>query len=518
MNREWNPETGTAPPPGEITFVIDSADRFGKCRIRAFADSTEFHVDVRNPYSEYDRRCVCESVCLKLGYLVNGSQRDPAAMRILAGKLLASAKGPEQTTIEYPAITCQQLSSTDYDEEYLIEDILCARQHGTIGGPRKGLKTSLLIDAAISLATAEPFLGKFSVLRGCRVGVMSGESQFSTIQKNARAVAHSKGFELDNIDGIVWSDKLPVFGSIRHIEGLEKWITGNELEALSSIQLICAWTPRAAREVCLQWVSFCDSISEPCQERGVTLVVAHHMTKEAARSREAPELDWLSWSGFAEFSRQWWLVNRRAKYVPGTFRHSLWLSFGGSAGHGSLWAANIFEGSRTNRCWEVELLRPDELNEIEKDAQDEAKEAKIRGASTATRKPSSRPWSSYQAAKAQKARYVLGQAETARHSRLRLQSWWILLIYCPPTSSRVTTGAIQDSSWVRLNINNRNGTHRYSCTGTASVPMQAASVQRYRVPIRDCTGTDAMLGAVCTDSRAQPVWARHLLDNYSSTK
>ncbi len=54
------------------------------------------------------------------------------------------------------------------------------------------------------------------------------------------------------------------------------------------------------------------------------------------------------------------------------------MSIGGSAGHGSLWGANIHEGNRHDRRWEVELLRPDELIEAEKSVEDEAKEAKQR--------------------------------------------------------------------------------------------------------------------------------------------
>jgi len=178
---------------------------------------------------------------------------------------------------------------------------------------------------------------------------MSGESQFSTLQKNAIACARSKGFELDNIDGIVWSDRLPVFGSVSHIDGLAEWIKGNELEVLFVDPCYLCMDTQGSEGSIFRMGELLRSISEPCQEMGVTLIVAHHMTKEAAKSNDPPELDWLSWSGFAEFSRQWWLLNRRSKYQPGSYKHELWLSIGGSAGHSSLWGANVFEGSRRDR-------------------------------------------------------------------------------------------------------------------------------------------------------------------------
>jgi hypothetical protein len=160
-----------------------------------------------------------------------------ADARCTLDAIKGATTGHNPTTIDFPSVSCRQLATTDYQEEYLIEDILCARQPCTIGGPRKGLKTWLIIDAALSLATGQPFLGKFPVLRGCRSGVMSGESQYSTLQKNARACAASKGYELDNIDGIVWSDKLPVFGSVAHVEGVSEWIPVSTERRLGLIRM-----------------------------------------------------------------------------------------------------------------------------------------------------------------------------------------------------------------------------------------------------------------------------------------
>ena len=70
----------------------------------------------------------------------------------------------------------------------------------------------------------------------------------------------------------------------------------------------------------------------------------------------------MAWSGFAEFARWWILLSRRSKYDPDRGgHHELWLSCGGSAGHSSLLAVNIDEGTQETqggRYWETDVLTP----------------------------------------------------------------------------------------------------------------------------------------------------------------
>ena len=95
-------------------------------------------------------------------------------------------------------------------------------------------------------------------------------------------------------------------------------------------------------------------ISEACLAAGATPVCAHYTVKNAGmkagrngaqyKSYEPAELGDLAFAGFGEFARQWLLLARRADYVPGTGKHQLWVTTGGSAGFNGTYAVDIDEG------------------------------------------------------------------------------------------------------------------------------------------------------------------------------
>ena len=68
--------------------------------------------------------------------------------------------------------------------EYLIDQMLVARQPGVLGGAKKILKTTILLDMAISVATGEPFLRQFPVRRTCNTVVISAESGIDANSRN----------------------------------------------------------------------------------------------------------------------------------------------------------------------------------------------------------------------------------------------------------------------------------------------------------------------------------------------
>ncbi|WP_442485135.1 AAA family ATPase [Aeoliella sp. SH292] len=275
--------------------------------------------------------------------------------------------------ITYQRISSRELGTGDYSVEYLIENTLVAGQPTIIGGKQKTLKTSFIVDAAVSLSMGGYFLGKLKVNRACRVAVMTGESGMATIQETARRVCIAAGAHLEECDNLIWSPDLPKFGQPAHADALREFIQNDEIEVLF-IDPMYLCMPSTDSSNLMAQGELLRSMGDVVQPMGVTMIVAHHLKKSVSRdAHDPPELEDLAWAGFAEWARQWWLLGRRETYQPGTGDHRLWLNVGGSAGHSALWAVDVSEGVRSEsseRHWGVELrLATDARSEAQGKAQ-----------------------------------------------------------------------------------------------------------------------------------------------------
>ena len=167
------------------------------------------------------------------------------------------------------------------------------------------------------------FLGRLKVNRAARVGIMSGESGLATIQETARRIAAAAGYRLADIGGLVFSDQLPQFNNVGHLEALRRFCMDDELEVVA-IDPAYLCIGEADHGNLFAMGERLQGISRVCEETGVTLILAHHNKKTGKADPFAPpELEDIAWSGFQEFARQWLLVGRRELYQPGTRRTSL---------------------------------------------------------------------------------------------------------------------------------------------------------------------------------------------------
>ncbi len=189
-----------------------------------------------------------------------------------------AAQEKDGKPIEFRRISCAELDSSEYEMEYLIDNALVARQPCILAGGKKTLKTSLLIDLGVSLATGGYFLGRLKVNRACRVGIMSGESGLATIQETARRIAAAAGHNLADIGGLVFSDQLPQFANFLHLEAMKRFCTNDELEVIA-IDPAYLCIGEADHGNLFAMGERLQGVSRLCEETGVTFLLAHHNKK-----------------------------------------------------------------------------------------------------------------------------------------------------------------------------------------------------------------------------------------------
>jgi len=139
----------------------------------------------------------------------------------------------EQGPLTYPTLTCADLDTATYKMDYLIPGVLAAGLPCMGGGPHKSLKTLILAcDLGFSLAVGGRFLRHFAVSRPVRTAIMSGECGYPILQEYLRRIARVSNGELRNADGLLLSDRLPVFGQKSHEEAMGRFIRDNGLEVV----------------------------------------------------------------------------------------------------------------------------------------------------------------------------------------------------------------------------------------------------------------------------------------------
>jgi hypothetical protein len=261
--------------------------------------------------------------------------------------------------------------TADCRRDWLVKKLLVRNEPVLIGGPKKSLKTSLVVDLAISLGTGSRFLGKFEVPARQRCLVLSGESGAATLQETARRVCAARGVAMKNCD-VRWGFRLPQLSSASDLQRLTDYIRKEAIQVVI-IDPLYLCLIQAGLNVqtsnLFQVGPLLLEIAQACQEAKATPILVHHARKQAgiarAVSHEPLDLDDLAYSGFAEFARQWVLISRREAFEPGTGLHKLWLNVGGSAGQGGLWGVDVEEGILRDdfggRTWKTRVLDRDAI-------------------------------------------------------------------------------------------------------------------------------------------------------------
>lgn len=220
-----------------------------------------------------------------------------------------------------------------------------------IGGTKKSLKTSIMLDAAISIATGRRPLNRFDVPEKLRVAVFSGESGEFTIGETADRIAKSILVSIDDCD-VLWGFQLPKLSEIESLDDLAELLKAKSIRVvfIDPVYLcLLSGQPQLQASNMFHVGPLLMQLTRSCLDVGATPILVHHTTKHVGSNRGAAvgeplDLEDLAYAGFAEFARQWWLINRRCKFVPGSGEHLLWLNVGGSVGYSGCWGVDVNEG------------------------------------------------------------------------------------------------------------------------------------------------------------------------------
>lgn len=258
-------------------------------------------------------------------------------------------------------IHAREFASHDYHPQWLVKRVLVAGQPAICGGRSKAMKTSNMVDLAVSIGTGTPFLGHFETVRQT-VAILSGESGAFTIQETAQRVASVRGVNLEESD-VYFGFTLPQISRgpdiIATIDMLNE--TGSRVLIIDPAYL-CLTIGAGGKQTTnvFDMGSLLSQLSLVVERTQVTVILCHHCRKSPGEGRDRydpPDLEELSMAGFAEWARQWMLIGRREAFEAGSGLHKLWLNVGGSVGFSGCWSVDIDEGRLeddfTGRMWKV---------------------------------------------------------------------------------------------------------------------------------------------------------------------
>jgi hypothetical protein len=242
----------------------------------------------------------------------------------------------------------------DLSHEWLIRDILVEGQPFLLGGKKKCLKTAILCDLALSLATATPFLGHFDVPQPRRVAFFSAESGKQDIQNRMKAIRQQKRTNRPLRDQLSVSFQRPKLSDQEDLQRIRDFIARKRIEVMIVDPLyltILAGTKDVSASDLYQMGGVYGDVADAITNAGATPALSHHFKKTVGKDDTDLDLDDFSFVGAAEFARQSLLIGRRGSY-NGPRNNQLVVRTHGF-GRGERYSVRIDEGTVEEPRWSV---------------------------------------------------------------------------------------------------------------------------------------------------------------------
>ncbi len=164
--------------------------------------------------------------------------------------------------------------------QYLIRPLWPADAYGVLGAQDKAGKTWMVVDLAISVASGTPFLGRFPTDAPGPVVLYCGEGGARNIVRRVRAVAASKGIELEALRGLLRvSERAPQIAQEDALERVLTDLLGHDDTRLVVIDPLYLAAAGADGSNLYKMGEALTGIQSVCQVVGAALILTTHWNK-----------------------------------------------------------------------------------------------------------------------------------------------------------------------------------------------------------------------------------------------
>lgn len=216
----------------------------------------------------------------------------------------------------------------DEPVDWMVDGVFAMDQPTVFGARKKSLKTTILSDLAVSLATGTKWLSHFKVPKVRKTLFITGEANSrAAIRRARRAIEARAGGSRntckDNLH--IEAMSVPKLANAGHREGLKNDVERHGFEVIILDPLYRAMSGSTNAGNLFDVGELLGCFQECC--RPASIVISHHL-KASAKFDTLPDLDDLSQAGISEFAGNYWLAGRLDEY-RGDGKHNLAFAYGG---------------------------------------------------------------------------------------------------------------------------------------------------------------------------------------------
>jgi hypothetical protein len=227
------------------------------------------------------------------------------------------------------------------DERELVAGLLEVGQPSGIFGAPLSIKSTIVLDLAMSIASGTPFLGQFAVPKSGPVALFS-EEFLSDLSANFRRIRQERKIPLAALENLTVCPRIPQLDDPLDVMAIQALIATEKQVCVIIDSAYLAFGKKSSHNApALR--RLLQPVQKMCASTGCAIVLAHPCTRSRPSSRPATLAD-VAWKPFADYASQWVLLARRPpSNLFGKAPHELWLSAGNRGGRQALWALDVDE-------------------------------------------------------------------------------------------------------------------------------------------------------------------------------